>query len=104
MDGNEEAEMTFLKEHFKLFADQIRTSEYSKNAALYMCNSSFMKTMYNSSFMKTMEYAMPVTKFWGIEWNRIVAPALESSLQKAGMSKNSRTASFVAQTYIKDSR
>ena len=76
MDWNEEAEMTRLKAHVKLFADQIRTAKCSKNAALYT---------YNASFMKTMEYAMPVTQFSEVDWNKIVAPVLEPSLQKAGM-------------------
>jgi len=35
--------------------------------------------------MKTMEYAMPVTQFSELEWNRIVALALEPSLQNARM-------------------
>ena len=77
MNWNEEAEIPLLKDHSKVFADQIRTSKCSKNAVLYT---------YNSSFTKTMEYAMSVTQFSEIEWNRIVAPALEPSLQKAGMS------------------
>ena len=68
--------MTHLKEHSKLFADQIRTAKCSKNAALYT---------YNASFMKMMEYAMPVTQFSEVDWNRIVASALEPSLQKGGM-------------------
>jgi len=36
MNRNEEAEMTHLKDHSKLFADQIRTFKCSKNAALYI--------------------------------------------------------------------
>ena len=80
IDGNDEAEMTCLKDHSKLFVDQIRISKCSKNAALYT---------YNSSFVKSMEYAMPVTQFSEIEWNRIVTTVLEPSLQKAE-SKNNR--------------
>jgi len=76
MDGNEDTEMTRLKAHSKLFANQIRTAKCSKNAALYT---------YNASFMKTIEYAMPDTQFSEVDWNRIAAPALEPSLQKAGM-------------------
>ena len=76
MDGNEEAKMTCLKAHSKHFADQSTTAKCPKNAALYT---------YNASFMKTMEYAMPVTQFSEVDWNQIVAPALEPSLQKAGM-------------------
>ena len=45
MDGNEDAEMTRLKEISKPFADQIRTAKCSKNAALYTYNASFMKAM-----------------------------------------------------------
>jgi len=59
MDGNEEAEMTRLKAHSKLFADQIRTAKCFKNAALYT---------YNTSFTKTTEYAMPVTQFSEVDW------------------------------------
>ena len=79
MNGNEDAEMERLKEHAKLFADQMRTSKCSKNHAIYT---------YNFSFMKTLEYAMPVTQFSNTEWNRIVSPALIPSLQKTGLVKS----------------
>ena len=61
----EEAEMTHMKDHSNIFADQIITSKCSKNAALYT---------HNSSFMKTMRYVMPVTYFSEIEWNHIPSP------------------------------
>jgi len=85
MDGNENAEKNYLREQSITFAEQMKTSKANKNACMYT---------YTASFMKTMEYPMAVTQFLEAEWTRIVAPALQNSLQKGGMSKTFTRAVF----------
>ena len=90
MDINEKAEKIYLREEATTFAAQTKTRKANKNACLYT---------YNASFMKTMEYSMAVTQFSEAEWNSIVAPALQISLQKGGMSKHFLLAVFYGPEY-----
>ena len=85
MDGNEKAEKKYLWEEAVTFADQMKIRKANKNACIYT---------YTASFMKTMEYPMAVTQFSKAKWNTIVAPPLQISLQKGGMSKNFPRAVF----------
>ena len=94
MDGNENAEKRYLRDQSVTFADQMKTSKANKNDYMYT---------YTASFMKTMEYPMAVTQLSEAEWNHIVAPALQNSLQKGGMSKNSPELSSMALTTTRDS-
>ena len=85
MDGNEQAEKHYLREQSVTFADQMKTSKTNKNDCMYT---------YTASFIKTMEYPMAVAQFSEAEWTHIVAPTLQNSLQKGGMSKTFPRAVF----------
>ena len=79
MDGNEQAEIDFLKQECIDFGARMRSASCTKNEALYS---------FNASLLPKLEYAMPVTDISESQWDNILAPALIPSLQKASISKN----------------
>ena len=50
IDGNEKAEMTYLREETTTFSNQMKTSKCTKNSALYTYNSPFMKTIWSTQW------------------------------------------------------
>ena len=78
LDGNQEKEKKILTEAAQVFAAQVSSSNCSRNDALYT---------YNNSFMASMQYPMIATQFTEKEWNKIISPALQATLNSAGMAK-----------------
>ena len=76
MDGDESKQIEHLREQSKTFGAQIRSANCSKVEAMYTCV---------SSFLKTIEYPLACTSIAEKTWDRIVAPALGNTLQKAGI-------------------
>jgi hypothetical protein len=79
MDGNEAAEIEHLRQKCISFGAKMRAASCTKNEAPYT---------FTTSLLPALEYAMPVTTFSKSRWDKILAPALVPSLQKAGVSKN----------------
>ena len=79
MDGNEQAEIAYLKQQCITFGAQMKASTCTKNEALYT---------FTASLLPALEYALPVTNISESQWDTILAPALVPSLHKAGVSKN----------------
>ena len=79
MDGNQLAEIRYLKEKCTTFGAKLRSSSCTMNEAIYT---------FESWLLPALRYAMPVTTISYKDWNDILAPALIPCLQKAGISKN----------------
>jgi hypothetical protein len=79
LDRNQEKLKEVLTEKSHVFGSQVSTSKCSKNDALYT---------YNNSFMASMQYPMIATQFSESEWNKIIRPALQATLNSAGMTKS----------------
>ena len=77
-DGNQKELAKCLKEKAKDFGEKIRSSQCTADTAMYT---------YNSCFMKSIEYSWIVTNFDSRQWNEILAPALERSLNKSAMAR-----------------
>ena len=59
MDGNEQAEINFLKQECIDFGARMRSASCTKNEALYS---------FNTSLLPKLEYAMPVTDISESQW------------------------------------
>ena len=60
------------------FGEKIRSSQCTVDTVMYT---------YNASFLKSIKYSSIVTNFDSKKWNKIIAPALESSLNKSVMAR-----------------
>jgi hypothetical protein len=78
LDGNQEKLKEVLTEKSHVFGSQVSTSKCSKNDTL---------CMHNNSFMASIQYPMIATQFSESEWNKIIRPALQATLNSAGMAK-----------------
>ena len=79
LDGNQEKQKKVMIATAHIFASQISSSKCSRNDALYT---------YNNSFMASIQYPMIATQFSEKEWNKIIQPALQATLNSAGLVKN----------------
>jgi hypothetical protein len=79
LDGNQEKLKEVLTETSHVFGSQVSTSKCSKNDTLYT---------YNNSFMASMQYPMIATQFTESECNKLIRPALQATLNSAGMAKS----------------
>jgi hypothetical protein len=79
LDGNQDKLKEVLTETSHVFGSQVSTSNCSKNDALYT---------YNNSFMASMQYPIIATQFTETEWNKVIQPALQVTLNSAGMAKS----------------
>ena len=75
-DSNQKTLGTSLVEKAKDFGEKIRSSQCMADTAMYT---------YNACFFKSIKYSSIVTNFDSKKWNRIIAPALECSLNKSAM-------------------
>ena len=89
MDGNEKAEIAYLKQLSITFGAKMKASTCTKNEALYS---------FTASFLPALEYALPVTNISEAQWDTILAPALVPSLHKAGVRMVSYWASDILVT------
>ena len=70
--GNKKAQKSYLINKARKYVEQIHTPD----TAMYT---------YKTRFIKAIEYSMPVTNFSKKEWNTILAPVLEATLNKSAM-------------------
>ena len=75
MDGTDSAQSDSLLAEAKTFATQIQSSSVEHNAAFYILQ---------SSFMKTIEYFLTVTQLTPKQWNTIMSLVMRAALPKCG--------------------
>ena len=85
MDGNQSAEIKYLKDVCIDFGARMRSSSCDRNAAFYT---------FEACLVPKLRYAMPVTTISYQDWSAILAPALIPSLQKFGISKSAPRAAL----------
>lgn len=77
MDGNENAQIQYMRSKVREFAESIRVHKTTKNDAWYALE---------RSFFKTIEYPLTTTTIPYKTWSSIMSPAINALLPKAGIS------------------
>ena len=90
-DDNDRVQRQKLREQCEIFGDQVRTSKFEPNTAIYV---------FNSCLMASIRYCLPVTNFSEKDWDYILAPAKKRVIQKPEMASNfPNEALYGSQTY-----
>ena len=76
LDGGQAAEGVMVKDEPELFASQMKVSQCDKAACLN-CS--------NTSFMPSLSYKMIATQFTKQQWNKMISPAIQATLNTAGV-------------------
>ena len=76
LDGGQAAEGVVIIDESQLFASQMRTAQCDKTACL---------NCFNTSFMPSLSYKMIATQFTKQQWNKMIAPAIQVTLNAAGV-------------------
>ena len=79
LDRGQAAEGVVVKDESKLFATQMKAVQCDKTACL---------NCFNTSFMPSLSYKMITTQFTEHQWNKIISPAIQYTLNAASIGCN----------------
>ena len=79
LSGGDSAEGGGISEGAHVFASQMGTTQCDKTSCL---------NAFNTSFMPSLAYKMIATQFTEQQWNKMISPAIQATLNAAGVVRN----------------